>query len=356
MCTTGDVQFSIGEQSEEIRKKFWATGYKICPKCQSQNIAVHYWSCGCRFNGDGHSSLIYLWFDDDLFPSIFRLGHCRLSMSRKKNVRKICENWSGIKKRDYYRVNMDVDSTPRSVTTKEVVDLTITKRKGGRNHSSWPCLSSIKIRNLGSIMFYLNIVTGCYSQWLISRKATAVKLVGVHHVSSVCRRRTRVKSRIFFSNISTREKIQFFRRKNRMAAIRYDIFQFRTSDESLTETRLWWTICDIFQLKPEVTGGDVGCVIWVAALALWSDDRASGENPLRRLLSRWSWSIRLPRPPSSQTSANLPVWSSSISCMWRVSWWSSENDEETEEKRKEFFIELSAIWKVFVCSIGEEEK
>ncbi|CAF1365539.1 unnamed protein product [Rotaria sordida] len=46
MCSTGDVQFSVGEQSEAIRKQFWATNYSQCPICKSENIAVNWWSCG----------------------------------------------------------------------------------------------------------------------------------------------------------------------------------------------------------------------------------------------------------------------------------------------------------------------
>ena len=53
MGNNGDVQFSVGEQSDEIRKQFWANNYKQCPRCKSENIASHWWSCGCRFNGDG---------------------------------------------------------------------------------------------------------------------------------------------------------------------------------------------------------------------------------------------------------------------------------------------------------------
>ena len=53
MCSNGDEQFSVGEQSEVIRKQFWASDYKQCPKCKSTNIAVHWWTCGCRFSGDG---------------------------------------------------------------------------------------------------------------------------------------------------------------------------------------------------------------------------------------------------------------------------------------------------------------
>ncbi|CAF2780513.1 unnamed protein product [Rotaria sp. Silwood2] len=52
MGTNADVQFSVGEQSEAIRKQFWSTNYKQCPICKSENIAVHWWCCGCRFNED----------------------------------------------------------------------------------------------------------------------------------------------------------------------------------------------------------------------------------------------------------------------------------------------------------------
>ncbi|CAF0926718.1 unnamed protein product [Rotaria sordida] len=48
----GDVQFSVGKQSETIRQQFWATIYKECLMCKSQNIAFHLWRCRCSFNGD----------------------------------------------------------------------------------------------------------------------------------------------------------------------------------------------------------------------------------------------------------------------------------------------------------------
>ncbi|CAF1377872.1 unnamed protein product [Rotaria sordida] len=51
-CINGDVQFSVGKQSETIRQQFWATIYKECLMCKSQNIAFHLWRCRCSFNGD----------------------------------------------------------------------------------------------------------------------------------------------------------------------------------------------------------------------------------------------------------------------------------------------------------------
>ncbi|CAF1105189.1 unnamed protein product [Adineta steineri] len=59
MGTTGDVTFSVGEQSEDIRKKFWISNYKKCPMCNSENIAVHWWVCACRHNGDGSGTVVY---------------------------------------------------------------------------------------------------------------------------------------------------------------------------------------------------------------------------------------------------------------------------------------------------------
>ena len=42
MGNKGDKQFSHGEQRDEMRKQFWATNYKQCPMCKSQNIAAHW--------------------------------------------------------------------------------------------------------------------------------------------------------------------------------------------------------------------------------------------------------------------------------------------------------------------------
>ncbi|CAF1105225.1 unnamed protein product [Adineta steineri] len=59
MGTTGDFTFSVGEQSEESRKKFWISNYKKCPMCNSENIAVNWWVCACRHNGDGSGTVVY---------------------------------------------------------------------------------------------------------------------------------------------------------------------------------------------------------------------------------------------------------------------------------------------------------
>ncbi|CAF4576234.1 unnamed protein product, partial [Didymodactylos carnosus] len=52
MGESGDEQFSVGEQSDDIRKALWRGDFKECPMCKSPNIAQHFWSCGCRRNGD----------------------------------------------------------------------------------------------------------------------------------------------------------------------------------------------------------------------------------------------------------------------------------------------------------------
>ncbi|CAF4706663.1 unnamed protein product [Rotaria sp. Silwood2] len=73
MCSTGDVQFAVGEQSNEIRKKFWVTGCDICPMCKSKNIAARYWSCGCRFNGDAWGTIVYQCLDNETVKDIEKL-------------------------------------------------------------------------------------------------------------------------------------------------------------------------------------------------------------------------------------------------------------------------------------------
>ncbi|CAF4622223.1 unnamed protein product [Rotaria sp. Silwood1] len=73
MGTNGDVKFSVDEQSEAIRKRFWSKNYKQCPICKSENIAVHWWCCGCRFNGDGWGTVVYQCFGKENVKDVKKL-------------------------------------------------------------------------------------------------------------------------------------------------------------------------------------------------------------------------------------------------------------------------------------------
>lgn len=53
MSSMVETEYAVGEQNDAIRKQFCFTGYTQCPRCQSENIAVHFWCCGRELNGDG---------------------------------------------------------------------------------------------------------------------------------------------------------------------------------------------------------------------------------------------------------------------------------------------------------------
>eukprot|EP01039_Chlorochromonas_danica_P007696 gene7696-8503_t len=53
-------QFRVGDQSEERRKKFFEKGRACCPLCSSSSISSTVHVAGCRHNGDGYGTEVFL--------------------------------------------------------------------------------------------------------------------------------------------------------------------------------------------------------------------------------------------------------------------------------------------------------
>jgi RNase P subunit RPR2 len=52
-------QFKVGDQNEEIRRAFWGTLCKKCPKCEKMNVKEEKHTAGCRMNGDAYGTNVF---------------------------------------------------------------------------------------------------------------------------------------------------------------------------------------------------------------------------------------------------------------------------------------------------------